>query len=138
MKGIKDSFIVYANCLAGFAADIETVIPEVKIQNYIIHRLRNSGQYVSYKDLKVLMAKLKVVYAAVGAERSGHLLEALGLEISQDLSFLAKTGLASAPISSSSRTRVSAVDLYHTTNTIESFSQKLRKVIKFQVSVSCG
>jgi len=35
------------------------------IQNCIIHQLRNSSKYVSYKDLKALMADLMAVYAAV-------------------------------------------------------------------------
>ena len=41
------------------------VFPKTEIQNCIIHQLRNSSKYVSYKDLKALMADLKEVYAAV-------------------------------------------------------------------------
>jgi len=41
------------------------VFPQTEIQNCIIHQLRNSSKYVSYKDLKALMADLKAVYAAV-------------------------------------------------------------------------
>lgn len=38
---------------------------KTEIQNYIIHQIQNSSKYVSYKDLKELMADLKVVYAVV-------------------------------------------------------------------------
>lgn len=44
---------------------IHAVFPETEIQNCIIHQLRNSSKYVSYKDLKALMSNLKAVYAAV-------------------------------------------------------------------------
>ena len=44
---------------------IEAVFPETEVQNCIIHQIRNSTRYVSYKDLKALMADLKAVYAAV-------------------------------------------------------------------------
>ena len=41
------------------------MFPKTEVQNCIIHQLRNSSKYVSYKDLKALMADLKAVYAAV-------------------------------------------------------------------------
>jgi putative transposase len=44
---------------------IEAVYPKTEIQQYIIHQIRNSTKYVSYKDIKSLMADLKEVYAAV-------------------------------------------------------------------------
>ena len=44
---------------------IHATFPQTKIQNCIIHQLRNSSKYVSYKDLKALMAGLKAVHAAV-------------------------------------------------------------------------
>ena len=47
------------------SAAIEAVFPKSEIQNCIIHQLRNSSKYVSYKDLKELMADFKAVYAAV-------------------------------------------------------------------------
>ena len=64
-RGVQDIFIACTDNLAGFAAAIEAVFPKTEIQNCIIHQLRNSSKYVSYKDLKALMADLKMVYAAV-------------------------------------------------------------------------
>ena len=64
-RGIEDIFIVCRDNLSGFANVIEAVFPKTEIQNCIIHRLRNSSKYVSYKDLKTLMADLKAVYGAV-------------------------------------------------------------------------
>ena len=64
-RGVEDIFIACTDNLTGFAAAIEAVFPKAEIQNCIIHQLRNSSKYVSYKDLKALMADLKAVYAAV-------------------------------------------------------------------------
>ncbi len=51
--------------LTGFSAAIEAVFPRTEIQNCIIHQLRNSTKYVSYKDIKALVADLKMIYTAV-------------------------------------------------------------------------
>lgn len=64
-RGVQDILIACTDNLTGFAAAIEAVFPKTEIQNCIIHQLRNSSKYVSYKDLKALMADLKAVYAAV-------------------------------------------------------------------------
>ena len=64
-RGIEDIFIACTDNLTGFANAIEAVFPKTEIQNCIIHQLRNSTKYVSYKDIKALVADLKAVYAAV-------------------------------------------------------------------------
>ena len=64
-RGIEDIFIACTDNLTGFSTAIEAVFPQTEIQNCIIHQLRNSSKYVSYKDIKALMADLKAVYAAV-------------------------------------------------------------------------
>lgn len=51
--------------MTGFDAAIHATFLQTETQNCIIHQLRNSSKYVSYKDLKALMADLKAVYAAV-------------------------------------------------------------------------
>ena len=60
-RGVEDIFIVCTDNLTGFSNAIEAVFPKTDIQNCIIRQLRNSGKYVSYKDLKSLMADLKQV-----------------------------------------------------------------------------
>jgi len=64
-RGIEYIFIACTDNLTGFSTAIEAVFPQTEIQNCIIHQLRNSSKYVSYKDIKALMADLKAVYAAV-------------------------------------------------------------------------
>ena len=64
-RGVEDIFIACTDNLTGFDTAIHATFPQTEIQNCIIHQLRNSSKYVSYKDLKALMADLKAVYAAV-------------------------------------------------------------------------
>lgn len=63
-RGVQDIFIACTDNLTGFSAAINAVFPKTDVQNCIIHQLRNSSKYVSYKDIKKLMADLKAVYAA--------------------------------------------------------------------------
>ncbi|MBM6879022.1 transposase, partial [Anaerotignum lactatifermentans] len=48
----------------GFPQAIEAVFPETEIQQCIIHQIRNTTKFVSYKELNPLMADLKRVYSA--------------------------------------------------------------------------
>lgn len=63
-RGVDDIFITCTDNLTGFSVTINAVFPQTDVQNCIIHQLRNSGKYVSYKDIKKLKADLKAVYAA--------------------------------------------------------------------------
>ena len=60
-RGVEDIFIACTDNLTGASAAIEAVFPKTEIQNCIIHQLRHSSKYVSYKNLKSLMADLKAV-----------------------------------------------------------------------------
>ena len=51
--------------LTGFPEAISAVYPKTEIQQRVIHQICNSTKYVSYKDIKALMADLKKVYGAV-------------------------------------------------------------------------
>ena len=66
-RGVEDIFIACTDNLTGFSNAIEAVFPKTEIQNCIIHQLRNSTKYVSYKDIKALEQILDVVHAADAA-----------------------------------------------------------------------
>ena len=59
------TLIACVDGLTGFPQTIEAVYPKTEIQQCIIHQIRNTTKFVSYKDTKALMADLKKVYAAV-------------------------------------------------------------------------
>ena len=70
-RGVEDIFIACTDNLAGFDAAIHATFPQTEIQNCILHQLRNSSRYVSYKDLKALMADLQAVYPACASSPTG-------------------------------------------------------------------
>jgi putative transposase len=72
-RGVKDIFIACCDGLTGFPAAIEAVFPQTQVQLCIVHMVRNSLNYVSYKDRKAVAADLKTIYTAdteVAAEQA--------------------------------------------------------------------
>lgn len=63
-RGVEDILITCVDGLTGFNEAIRAVYPKTEIQKCIIHQIRNSTRFVSYKDIKKLMADLKKVYKA--------------------------------------------------------------------------
>ncbi|PSB13838.1 IS256 family transposase [Phormidesmis priestleyi ULC007] len=63
-RGVKDIFIACVDGLTGFPEAIETVFPQTQVQLCIVHMVRNSLSYVSYKDRRAVAAGLKTVYGA--------------------------------------------------------------------------
>ena len=64
-RGVKDVLIFSVDGLPGFKEAISASYPESVIQRCIIHQLRNTFKYVSYKDSKELMNDFKLVYKAI-------------------------------------------------------------------------
>ncbi len=64
-RGVQDILIACIDGLKGFPDAINTVFPETKIQLCIVHMVRNSLKYVSWKDYKAVTADLKLIYQAV-------------------------------------------------------------------------
>lgn len=71
-RGVEDILIVSKDGLTGFSEAIRTVFPKTEIQLCIIHQIRNSLKYVSYKEQKALMADLKKVYQALTLEEAEY------------------------------------------------------------------
>ena len=63
-RGLKDIFIACVDGLKGFPDAINAVYPKTKIQLCIVHLVRNSLKFVSWKDYKAVTADLKQVYQA--------------------------------------------------------------------------
>lgn len=63
-RGVEDIFIVSVDGLTGFGEAISAVFPNTEIQRCIIHQIRYSTKFISYKDLKPFMVDLKLVYKA--------------------------------------------------------------------------
>lgn len=67
-RGIEDVLIVVTDGLKGFPEAITAVFPQAMIQTCIVHLIRNSLDFVSYKDRKLVVAELKTIYRAESAE----------------------------------------------------------------------
>jgi len=130
-RGVQDIFIACTDNLTGFSSAIEAVFPKTDIQNCIIHQIRNSTKYVSWKDLKVLMADLKAVYSAVDEQTAQAALE----------NFAEKWDKKYPKISISWKNNWANLSTYfkfpqeirrliYTTNAIEGFNRQLRKITK--------
>ena len=130
-RGLQDILIACVDGLTGFPAAIEAVYPKTEIQQCIIHQIRNTTKFVSYKDIKALMADLKKVYAAIDEQTALSELE----------SFDEKWGAKYPKIAISWRDNWANLSTYfkypqevrtliYTTNAIEGFNRQLRKVTK--------
>ncbi|WP_430073288.1 IS256 family transposase, partial [Paenibacillus naphthalenovorans] len=67
-RGVQDILITCVDNLTGFSQAIAACYPKTEIQKCIIHQIRNSTRYVSYKDLKKVTADLKPIYKAATEE----------------------------------------------------------------------
>lgn len=67
-RGLEDILVAVIDGLKGFPEAIETVFPQTRIQTCIVHLLRYSMQFVSWKDRKALSQALKLVYQAPTAD----------------------------------------------------------------------
>ena len=66
-RGVEDVLIAVVDGLKGFPEAILAVFPEATIQTCVVHLLRHSLDFVSYKDRKAVAAALKDIYRAVDA-----------------------------------------------------------------------
>lgn len=75
-RGVKDVYLFCVDGLTGFQEAISAVYPKAGMQRCIIHQIRSSTRFVSYKDIKALMADLKLVYTAVTEDEALNYLSA--------------------------------------------------------------
>lgn len=130
-RGVQDILISCVDGLTGFSNAIESVFPKTEIQQCIIHQIRSTTQFVSYKDIKELIADLKLVYKASSEEVALIQLE----------NFDEKWGKKYPKIAISWKNNWTKLSTYfkypqgirtliYTTNSIEGFNRQLRKVTK--------
>lgn len=130
-RGIEDILITCIDNLKGFAEAIQTIFPRTEVQSCVVHQIRNSLKYISYKEQKAFMADLKNVYQAANKDAAEHALDAL------EEKWVAKYPL----VIKSWRTNWDKLSTYfkyppeirkliYTTNAIEGYHRQIRKVTK--------
>ena len=75
-RGIEDILIAVVDGLKGFPDAITAVFPQAQVQTCIVHLIRNSLAFVSYKDRRAVAAELKTIYRAKDADAGLAALEA--------------------------------------------------------------
>ena len=130
-RGVEDILIACVDGLNGFPQAIEAVYPKTEIQQCIIHQIRNSTKFVSYKDIKKLMADLKLVYAAPTEETALNELELFKDKWDSKYPKIYKSWNDNwATLSTYFKYPEAVRRLIYTTNAIEGFNRQLRKVTK--------
>lgn len=130
-RGVKDILIACIDGLKGLPEAINAVFPATRIQLCIVHMIRSSTKYVSYKERKIVCADLKTIYTASS--------EKLGREALSD--FAEKWDNKYPMISKSWENNWNNLNeffayppdirkIIYTTNAIESLNFSLRKVTK--------
>lgn len=130
-RGVKDILILSVDNLSGISEAIAASFPEVQIQKCIVHQIRNSTRYISYKDLKSFTTDLKTVYRAANET-----------EAFQNLNLLEEKWGSKYPLAIRSwRNNWLELSTFfnypqeirkiiYTTNVIEAYHRQLRKVTK--------
>jgi transposase-like protein len=128
---VQDVFIACVDGLKGFAEAIETVFPKTLVQLCIVHLVRNSLNYVGWKQRKVVAEDLRAVYTAATAEAAGQELKRFGEKWDKQYSAIRLmwerhweriTPFYAFP--------PEIRRIMYTTNAIESLNMSLRKIIK--------
>ena len=130
-RKVEDILIACTDNLTGFSEAIAAVFPKTDIQNCIIHQLRNSSKYVSYKDIKALMADLKRVYQAVDEQSALAALDDFAEIWDKKYPKISKSWRENwANLSTYFKFPEELRRLIYTTNAIEGFNRQLCKVTK--------
>ena len=134
-RGVKDIFIACVDGLKGFPEVIESVYPNAEVQTCIVHMVRASLSYVSWKQRKQVAADLRQIYQAATAVDADVQLDA----------FAQKWDAVCPMVSQTWRRhwdRITPFFAYpaeirkviYTTNAVESLNMSLRKIIKMRGS----
>ena len=77
-RGVMDVYLFCTDGLCGMMQAIEAVFPSSRLQRCIVHQIRASTRFVSYKDIKQVVADLKKIYKAVTLDEAEENLLAFG------------------------------------------------------------
>lgn len=130
-RGVHDILIASVDGLSGFVEAIHTAFPQTEVQRCVIHQIRASTRYVSYKDVKAFSADLKPVYKAATEESALAALDEVEAKWGAKYALGVKSWRQNWPELSTMFKYPSEIrTLIYTTNAIENFNRQLRKVTK--------
>jgi len=130
-RGVQDIFIACVDGLKGLPEAIETVFPKTEVQLCIVHLLRQSLNYVGWKERKAVAADLKMIYTSATRELGEQELERFAEKWDSrfpTISQMWRRQWKRAAVFFAYPTEIRRV--IYTTNAIESINMDLRKIIK--------
>jgi putative transposase len=134
-RGVADIFIACVDGLKGFPEAIEAIYPKTQVQLCLVHLMRFSLAYVSFKDRKAVAADLKAIYRAATTEEAEQHLEAFAEKWDARYPSIAKSWRGNwARVIPMFGLPPDIRRAVYTTNAIESLNMSLRKVIKTRAS----
>jgi putative transposase len=130
-RGMSDMLIACTDNLTGMSDAIAAVYPKCEHQLCIVHQIRNSLKFVSYKDRKELVADLKPIYQAPTEDGAQIALDAFDSKWSSQYPQIAKSWYNNWENLIVFLQYPEAIrKIIYTTNSIESLNSQLRKVTK--------
>jgi transposase-like protein len=130
-RGVDDIFIACMDGLTGFPDAVKAVFPQTRIQLCIVHMVRNSTKFVSYKDLKAVCRDLKKIYTASTEEEALLGLDDFGKTWNGKYAMIQKSWESHWDDLNEFFSYPEEIrKVIYTTNAIESLNFSLRKVTK--------
>src|ERR1700761_8057047 len=130
-RGVNDILIAVVDGLKGFPEAITSVFPQTIVQTCIVHLIRNSLAFVSWKDRKAILPSIKAIYRAENADMALLRLEEFEAEWGKRYPAIGQMWrrawdnvipfFAFAP---------GILKMIYTTNAVEALNRSLRKIIK--------
>jgi transposase-like protein len=136
-RGLQDILIACMDGLTGFPDALRAIYPQTRVQLCIVHMIRNSTRFISYKDLKKVCADLKAIYSAATEEAGRSALLEFGKKWDSKYPMIYKSwdhhwdNLAEF-----FKYPPEIRKAIYTTNAVESMNYQLRKVTKNRSSFS--
>jgi len=130
-RGVQDVFIASVDGLNGFSDAIHAIYPQTLVQRCIIHQIRYSLKYVTWKDRKAFVADLKTIYQAATREEAEANLQKLEETWGHKYRAAVKSWQNNwEELATFFEFPHEIRRLIYTTNTVEGYHRQVRKVIK--------
>ena len=134
-RGVQDILIACVDGLKGFPEAIEAIYPAAQVQLCLVHLVRNSLKYVSWKQRKEVATDLRQIYTAATVDDASHAVDALAVKWDAHYPQIAKSWRVNwARIIPFFAYAPEIRKVIYTTNAIESVNYSLRKLIKARAS----
>lgn len=136
-RGVKDVYLFCTDGLCGMLQAIEAAFPQSRLQRCIVHQIRSSTKYVSYKDIKTVVGDLKKIYTSVTLEEAEGNLAAFAEKWRKQYPSCVKSWEENWEILSTFfEYPLEIRRIIYTTNIIEGLNRQFRQITKNKPSFS--